>query len=110
MAENGKPSPATTDLSPAPDDLGASGRLRLFLFVQVLFLLVTPLTGGFHFRLWSMLDTSLLLASIGITALVPVMESAAQRRAVLWIGIVLYLLGILDMSINVLVSGVVGWD
>lgn len=85
------------------------GRIRTFVTIQVLFLLLTPVTGGFHFRAWSMLDTSLMLAAIGVTALAPVLESAGERRLTLRVAVALYLLAIADMSVNVLVSGVVGW-
>lgn len=51
-------------------------RMKAFLWIQILFLLASPLTGGFHFKMWSMLDTSLLLLSIGITNLAFVVRIA----------------------------------
>jgi hypothetical protein len=84
-------------------------RVKLFLFVQSFFLLLSALAGGFQFKLWSMLDTALLIQSIGVTGLIPVLEEARLRRLAFKVAIVLYLLAILDMGINVLVSGVVGW-
>jgi hypothetical protein len=85
-------------------------RVKLFLAIQAFFLIVSVFTGGFHFKLWSMLDTALLIQSIGVTGLVVVLEGARLRRLAFNTAIVLYLLGLLDMGINVLVSGVVGWQ
>ena len=84
-------------------------RVKLFIGIQVMFLFLSAFTGGFHFQLWSMLDSALLIQSIGVTALVLVLDDARLRRLAFRVAIVLYLLGILDMGINVLVSGVVGW-
>jgi hypothetical protein len=66
-------------------------------------------TGGFNFKLWSMLDTALMIQSIGVTALVVVLEEARYRRLAFKVAILLYLLAVLDRGINVCVSGVVGW-
>jgi hypothetical protein len=84
-------------------------RVKLFIGIQAFFLALSVLTGGFHFQLWSMLDTALLIQSIGVTGLVLVLEEARLRRLAFKSAIVLYLLGLLDMGINVLISGVVGW-
>jgi len=48
------------------------------------------------------------IQSIGVTALVVVLEEARHRRLAFKVAIVLYLLAVLDMGINVCVSGVVG--
>ena len=85
-------------------------RVKLFLGIQFFFLVVSVFTGGFHFKLWSMLDTALLIQSIGVTGLVVVLEEAPWRRLAFRAAIVLYLLALLDMGINVLISGVVGWQ
>ena len=84
-------------------------RVKLFIGIQTLFLLLSVFTGGFNFKLWSMLDTALLIQSIGITGLVVVLEEARLRRLAFKVAIILYLLGLVDMGINVLISGVVGW-
>jgi hypothetical protein len=84
-------------------------RVKLFLGIQGFFLIVSIFTGGFQFKLWSMLDTALLIQSIGVTGLVLVLEETRLRRIAFNVAIVLYLLGLLDMGVNVLVSGVVGW-
>jgi len=84
-------------------------RVKLFIGIQAFFLVVSIFTGGFHFKLWSMLDTALLIQSIGITGLVVVIEEARWRRIAFKAAIILYLLGLIDMGINVLISGVVGW-
>jgi hypothetical protein len=44
-----------------------------------------------------------------VTGLVLVLEEARLRRFAFRVAVILYLLGILDMGINVLISGVVGW-
>ena len=84
-------------------------RVKIFLGIQAFFLVVSVFTGGFNFKLWSMLDTALMIQSIGVTALVVVLEQVAQRRLAFKVAIVLYLLAVVDMGINVCVSGVVGW-
>ena len=84
-------------------------RVKIFLAIQAFFLAVSVFTGGFNFKLWSMLDTALMIQSIGVTALVVVLEEARHRRLAFRVAIVLYLLAVLDMGINVCVSGVVGW-
>jgi hypothetical protein len=84
-------------------------RVKIFLFIQFFFLVVSVFTGGFNFKLWSMLDTALMIQSIGVTALVVVLEEPHHRKLAFKAAIVLYLLAVLDMGINVLISGVVGW-
>ena len=92
--------------SPVADELT---RVKLFLGIQAFFLVVSVFTGGFNFKLWSMLDTALMIQSIGVTALVVVLEELRHRRLAFKVAIVLYLLAVIDMGINVCVSGVVGW-
>jgi len=102
--------PSLTAGEPAPGASAAAvDRVKLFLLVQGFFLAVSTLTGGFQFKLWSMLDSALLIQSIGLTGLVPVLEEAHYRRLAFRAAVVLYLLAVLDMGVNVLVSGVVGW-
>ncbi len=84
-------------------------RVKLFLGIQFFFLVVSVFTGGFHFKLWSMLDTALMIQSIGVTALVLVLDEARLRRLAFKVAIILYVLAVLDMGVNVLISGVVGW-
>lgn len=107
MEENPK-STVTQDTNPPVAD--EMTRVKLFIGIQVFFLGVSVVTGGFHFKLWSMLDTALLIQSIGVTGLVLVLDEAQLRRLAFRTAIVLYLLGLLDMGINVLISGVVGWQ
>ena len=108
MTTEQQPSPPVASGASAPvaDELT---RVKLFIGIQLLFLVVSIFTGGFHFKLWSMLDTALLIQSIGVTGLVVVLEEARWRRIAFKVAIILYLLGLLDMGINVLISGVVGW-
>src|SRR2546428_14126659 len=84
-------------------------RVKIFLGLQAFFPVVSVFTGGFNFKLWSMLDTALMIQSIGVTALVVVLEEAKLRRLAFRAAIIIYLLAVLDMGINVLISGVVGW-
>ena len=84
-------------------------RVKLFLGIQAFFLAVSVFTGGFQFKLWSMLDSALLIQSIGVTGLVLVLDEARQRRLAFKAAVVLYLLALVDMGVNVLISGVVGW-
>lgn len=91
---------------PVADELT---RVKLFLGIQAFFLVVSVFTGGFNFKLWSMLDTALMIQSIGVTALVVVLDEAPHRRLAFKTAIILYLLAVLDMGINVLLSGIVGW-
>ena len=92
--------------TPIADELT---RVKIFLGIQALFLGISVFTGGFNFKLWSMLDTALMIQSIGVTALVVVLEEAKHWRLAFRVAIILYLLAVLDMGINVLISGVVGW-
>jgi hypothetical protein len=84
-------------------------RFKAFIFIQILFLGASPLAGGFHYRLWSMLDTSLLVLSIGMSALAFVIETREGRRFIFRAAAMIYVLGVVDMAVNILVSGVVGW-
>ncbi len=92
--------------APVADELT---RVKIFLGIQAFFLVVSVFTGGVNFKRWYMLDTALMIQSIGVTALVVVLEEARHRRLAFRAAIVLYLLAVLDMGINVLISGVVGW-
>ena len=108
------PEPNPTPLFPAEPDHKPQisdelTRVKIFLGIQAFFLLLSVFTGGFNFKLWSMLDTALMIQSIGVTALVVVLEEARHRRLAFKAAIVLYLLAVLDMGINVCISGVVGW-
>ena len=84
-------------------------RVKLFLGIQLFFLGISVFTGGFNFKLWSMLDSALLIQSIGVTSLVLVLDESRHRRLAFKAAVVIYLLALFDMGINVLVSGVVGW-
>ena len=96
---------------PKPDSpiMDEGTRVKIFLGIQAFFLLLSVFTGGFQFKLWSMLDSALLIQSIGITSLVLVLEEAQLRRLAFKTAIIVYLCGVLDMGINVLISGVIGW-
>ena len=94
-------------VSPFRDEVA---RVKMFIGIQTAFLVLSVFTGGFNFKLWSMLDSALLIQSIGVTALIFVLDEDKLRRLAFRTAIVLYLLGLLDMGINVLVSGVVGWQ
>ena len=101
--------PIVEELEPPRPGIDEITRVKVFLGIQAFFLAVSVLTGGFHFKHWSMLDTALLIQSIGVTGLVAVLEEAKLRRFAFKAAIVLYLLALIDMGVNVLISGVVGW-
>ena len=84
-------------------------RVKLFIWIQLFFLCVSALAGGFQFKAWSMLDTALLIQSIGVTGLIVVLDEPRLRRLAFRTAVILYLLAIVDMGVNVLASGVVGW-
>ena len=85
-------------------------RVKIFIGIQIFFLLVSIITGGFHFRAWSMLDSALLIQSLGVTGLVVVLEGQRAQQFAFRVAIALYVLAVLDMGINVVVSGIVGWQ
>jgi hypothetical protein len=95
---------------PAAGPADPLARVKIFIGIQIFFLLVSIITGGFHFRAWSMLDSALLIQSLGVTGLVVVLEGERARRAAFAVAIALYLLAVLDMGINVVISGIVGWQ
>ena len=57
------------------NDAGRIERFKLFIGIQLFFLVVATFTGGFHFEVWSMLDSALLIQWIGVTGLTLVLES-----------------------------------
>ena len=85
-------------------------RTFIFLAIQLGFLVASPWAGGFHNKIWSMLDSSILISSIGITGLVFVLESFKARQKVFRVAIVLYVAAVVDMSVNVLLTGWLGWE
>jgi len=87
-----------------------TSRTLIFLGIQAGFLVVSPLAGGFHKTVWSMLDSALLVLSIGVTGLLFTLDTSIGRKIAFRSAVVLYLLAVLDMSVNILVSGVVGWS
>jgi hypothetical protein len=88
---------------------GERGRVMIFLAIQVFFLAVSPIAGGFHYKLWSMLDSAILVVSIGLTGLLFVLESRRARKRLFALAILLYVLGVIDISVNILISGITGW-
>lgn len=83
-------------------------RLRAFVMTQIMFAFGSLLAGGLRFRPWSMLDTAILLLSIGLTGLAYVSETRNGRRKVMLFAGTFYLLGVVDMAFNILASGVLG--
>lgn len=84
-------------------------RYQIFVGIQIFFLAVSLITGGFNFTVWSMLDSSILIVSIGVSALLFVMDATNFRKKIFNVSVILYLLGVLDMAVNILISGSVGW-
>jgi len=113
---NPEPVPDIHDLNGLPAEPKPAGpvadelaRVKIFLGLQAFFLGVSVFTGGFQFKLWSMLDSALLIQSIGVTGLILVLDEAGHRRLAFRAAIVIYLLALVDMGVNVLISGVEGW-
>ena len=74
MTQNERP-PDQPPTLPPRQRTGASLRSEsmrtvIFLGIQVFFLALSPWTGGFHNKVWSMLDSALLVSAIGMTSLV----------------------------------------
>lgn len=84
-------------------------RYQIFVGIQVFFLVISLITGGFNFKVWSMLDTSILIVSIGVTGLLFILDNTKLRQTIFYASIVLYLLAVIDMALNILISGAVGW-
>jgi hypothetical protein len=84
-------------------------RYGVFVGIQIFFLVVSLFTGGFNFTVWSMLDSSILIVSIGITGLLFIIDDTKLRKVIFNVSIVLYILAVLDMAVNVLISGSLGW-
>ena len=105
--------PDTTDNSLGESVLPGSRlemqRYQIFVGIQVFFLVISLITGGFNFKVWSMLDTSILIVSIGVTGLLFILDNTKLRQTIFYVSIVLYLLAVVDMAINILISGAVGW-
>ena len=99
---------AASPVEPVPAISQEITRVKFFLFVQSLLLVVTAFTGAFNSKLLAMLDTALLIESIGLTSLILVLDEDKHRRLAFKTAVVLYLIALLDMGINVLISGVVG--
>ena len=84
-------------------------RYQIFVGIQIFFLIISLITGGFNFKVWSMLDTSILIVSIGVTGLLFILDNTKLRQTIFYTSIILYLLAVVDMAINILISGAVGW-
>lgn len=104
------PHPPVAEIDPNEITDREVSRVKVFLVIQVLFLLLSAVTGGFNFKLWSMLDTALMIQSIGISGLIVVLETKYTRKLAFKAAVILYILSVVDMGINVLASGVVGWQ
>ena len=84
-------------------------RATTFLMLQGLFIVASPFTGGFHKTVWSQLDTALLIISVGFTGLIFALEERWERQLAFRVGIFFYLLAVIDMAINMLIVGTLGW-
>ena len=97
-------------VGPSSPTMSDEARVKLFIAIQILFLILTPFCGWFHFSLWSMMDTALMIQAIGITALVVVLDREWMRVLAFRVAILFYLSALTAMGVAVLVSGVVGWS
>jgi len=85
-------------------------RYHVFVGIQIFFLVISLITGGFNFTVWSMLDSAILIVSIGVSGLLFVVDEIKYRKNIFNVAIVLYLLAVIDMAANILISGSVGWN
>ena len=114
LSPNGEPGEVHGDaisavtLRSAPT-MSDAERVKLFLTIEMVFLFISFFTGGFHFALWSMMDTALMIQAIGVTALVVVLDQEWMRVLAFRVAVLLYLSSITAMGVAVLISGVVGW-
>ena len=83
-------------------------RIRFLIRVQIAFPLVSLISGGFRFAWWSILDSALFLVALGALGLAPVFDEVARAR-IIRLSVALYLAGVLDTALNVVLSGVYGW-
>jgi nitrate reductase NapE component len=98
-----------TNVSTPQEARGEMQRYQIFVGIQIFFLVISLITGGFNFKVWSMLDSAILIVSIGVTGLLFVLDETSLRKTIFYTSIVLYLLAVVDMAINILISGAVGW-
>jgi nitrate reductase NapE component len=98
-----------TNVSTPQEARSEMQRYQIFVGIQIFFLVISLITGGFNFKVWSMLDSAILIVSIGVTGLLFVLEETGLRKTIFYTSIVLYLLAVVDMAINILISGAVGW-
>lgn len=84
-------------------------RTTVLLGMELFFLMMSPLSGGFNNKVWSILDSAILVLAIGVTSLIYILESPEYRRIALYTAMTLYILGIIDMSLNILITGWIGW-
>ena len=98
-----------TNVSTPPELRAETQRYYIFVGIQLFFLVISLITGGFNFKVWSMLDTAILIVSIGVTGLLFILDNTKLRQTIFYASIVLYLLAVLDMALNILISGAVGW-
>ena len=108
MAETNLTDVSKEEAAPQPSRLEMQ-RYQIFVGIQIFFLVISLITGGFNFKVWSMLDTSILIISIGVTGLLFILDNTKLRQTIFYTSIVLYLLAVLDMALNILISGAVGW-
>lgn len=105
--EGVQPGPVAPPPNPVTNGVN---RVWAFIVIQVSFLALSPFTGGFHNKVWSMLDSALLVSSIGITGLLFVLEDGIFRQLAFRAALVLYVCAVIDMSINILLTGWFGWE
>ena len=84
-------------------------RISFFAGLQFVFLLGSPFAGGFHKAMWSMADSALLILSLGFTGLVMVLSEERWRKAAYRVAIGIYILAVVDMAANIMITGYVGW-
>ena len=76
-------------------------RVLVFLGIQGAFLFMSLFTGRFYTRVWSHLDSVLLLLSMGMTGMWFGLESEKRRKLVFRAALLFYVLAVLDMCLNI---------
>ncbi|MFQ6063192.1 MAG: hypothetical protein ACE5J9_08475 [Methanosarcinales archaeon] len=80
------------------------------LKVEIVMLVLSPITGGFLFNLISMLDSMILLQAIAFTTIVYIDPNEKRAEKWLYAGIVIYIIGVFAMAIALGYSGIAGWS
>jgi hypothetical protein len=77
-----------------------SDRAKILLAVQFIMLVLSPVTGGFKFTTYSMLDTGILLIGICVTTMVFVDFDEGRQKIWLFGGAIAFFVAMIVLVIN----------